>query len=137
MVVHFKLSALKQRRPYEYLVRFALGRLATVVAGLIADWTGPEAGGLLLAFPAIFCSSATLIEKHERERKQQNDLLGKRRGKGAAALDAAAAGWGSLGLAGFALLIWWQAHALQAALCLAGLVRPRRLHVAPAARALR
>jgi Protein of unknown function (DUF3147) len=68
MVVHFKLSALKQRRPYEYLVRFALGRLATVVAGLIADWTGPEAGGLMLAFPAIFCSSATLIEKHERER---------------------------------------------------------------------
>jgi hypothetical protein len=30
MVVHFKFSALKQGRPYEYVVRFALGGLATV-----------------------------------------------------------------------------------------------------------
>jgi len=61
MVVHFKFSALKQGRPYEYVVRFALGGLATVVAGLVADGAGPEAGGLMLAFPAIFCASATLI----------------------------------------------------------------------------
>jgi hypothetical protein len=71
MVVHFKFSALEQGRPYEYVVRFALGGLATVVAGLVADWAGPEAGGLMLAFPAIFCASATLIEKHERERKEK------------------------------------------------------------------
>jgi hypothetical protein len=69
MVVHFKFSALKQGRPHEYVVRFALGGLLTVVAGLVADGAGPEAGGLMLAFPAIFCASATLIEKHERERK--------------------------------------------------------------------
>ncbi|MET3153452.1 DUF3147 family protein [Bradyrhizobium diazoefficiens] len=112
MVVHFKFSALKQGRLYEYVVRFALGGLATVVAGLVADGAGPEAGGLMLAFPAIFCASATLIEKHERERKEKNGLRGQRRGKAAAALDAAGAGWGSLGLACFAL-------ALQPALCLA------------------
>lgn len=37
MIVHFKLSALKQGRPYEYVVRFALGGLTTVAAGLLAD----------------------------------------------------------------------------------------------------
>ncbi|MCW1991947.1 hypothetical protein WN73_18290 [Bradyrhizobium sp. CCBAU 45394] len=118
MVVHFKFSALKQGRPYEYIVRFALGGLATVVAGLVANWAGPEAGGVMLAFPAIFCASATLIEKHERVRKEKHGLRGERRGRAAAALDAAGAGWGSLGLACFALFIW-QGRVLQAALCLA------------------
>jgi uncharacterized protein DUF3147 len=67
MIVRAKVSALKQGHWYEYLVRFGLGGLATVVAGLVADTWGPAAGGLFLAFPAIFCASATLIEKHERE----------------------------------------------------------------------
>jgi hypothetical protein len=63
-------------------------------------------GGLFLAFPAIFFASATLIEKHERERKQKKGLRGERRGKDAAALDAAGAGLGSIGLATFAVIIW-------------------------------
>jgi hypothetical protein len=92
MIVRAKFSALKQGDWYEYLVRFALGGLATVVAGLVADIWGPAAGGLFLAFPAIFCASATLIEKHERERKEKKGLQGKERGKDAAALDAAGAG---------------------------------------------
>jgi hypothetical protein len=46
MIVRAKLSALKQGHRYEYLVRFALGGLATVVAGLVADTWGPAAGGL-------------------------------------------------------------------------------------------
>ena len=33
MIVRAKFSALKQGHWYEYLVRFALGELATVVAG--------------------------------------------------------------------------------------------------------
>jgi Protein of unknown function (DUF3147) len=119
MVVRFKFSALKQGRPHEYAVRFALGGVATVAAGLVADWAGPEAGGLMLAFPAIFCASATLIEKHERERKRAKGLRGEQRGKGAAALDAAGAGWGSMGLACFALLIWWQARDLHLGISLA------------------
>jgi hypothetical protein len=54
------------------------------------------AGGLFLAFPAIFCASATLIEKHERERKEEKGLQGKERGQDAAVLDAAGAGLGSV-----------------------------------------
>ena len=45
MIVRAKLSALKQGHRYEYLVRFALGGLATVVAGLVADIWGPAPGG--------------------------------------------------------------------------------------------
>ena len=81
MVVRAKFSALKQGHWYEYLVRFALGGLATVVAGVVADIWGPAAGGLFLAFPAIFCASATLIEKHERERKEKKGLKGKEHGR--------------------------------------------------------
>jgi hypothetical protein len=106
MIAHAKLGALKEGRWYEYLVRFGLSGFATVAAGAIADRYGPMTGGLFLAFPAIFFASATLIEKHERERKQRKGLPGARRGKDAAALDAAGAGWGSIGLAIFAVVIW-------------------------------
>ena len=78
----------------------------TVVAGLIAARFGPVIGGLFLAFPAIFPASATLIEKHVRERKEKAGLPGARRGKEAAALDAAGAVLGSFGLAAFGLVIW-------------------------------
>jgi hypothetical protein len=109
MIVRAKLSALKQGHWYEYLVRFGLGGIATVVAGLVADTWGPAAGGLFLAFPAIFCASATLIEKHERERKKKKGLKGKERGKDAAALDAAGAGLGSIALAVFGAVVWFLA----------------------------
>jgi Protein of unknown function (DUF3147). len=71
MIVQFKPSALRQTRWYEYLVRFVLGGAMTVVAGLIAARFGPVVGGLFLAFPAIFPASATLIEKHVRQRKEE------------------------------------------------------------------
>ena len=41
----------------------------------------PVVGGLFLAFPAIFPASATLIEKHGRERKEKAGLAGARRCK--------------------------------------------------------
>jgi hypothetical protein len=106
MIVRTKLSALTQGHWYEHLVRFALGGLATVVAGLVASIWGPATGGLFLAFPAIFCASATLIEKHERERKEKKGLQGRKRGKDAAALDAAGAGLGSVALAVFGAVMW-------------------------------
>ena len=106
MIVQFKPSALRQTRWYEYLVRFVLGGAMTVVAGLIAARFGPVVGGLFLAFPAIFPASATLIEKHVRQRKEKAGLPGARRGKEAAALDAAGAALGSFGLAAFGLVIW-------------------------------
>jgi hypothetical protein len=105
MIIRFKFSALKQGRCYEYVVRFALGGLVTVVAGVVADVCGPVWGGLFLAFPAIFCASATLIEKHEREQKEKKGFKGKERGKNAAALDAAGAGLGGAALALFGAII--------------------------------
>jgi hypothetical protein len=112
MVVRIKWSAVTQSRWYEYVLRFMLGGLATVMAGAIAKIFGPAAGGLFLAFPAIFCASATLIEKHEGERKEKLGISGSRRGINAAALDAAGAGLGSVGLAAFGATMWYLAPTL-------------------------
>jgi len=106
MIVRLKLSSLRETGWGEYLMRFALGGAATVAAGLIAAYFGPVVGGLFLAFPAIFPASATLVEKHVRERKEKAGLAGSRRGEEAAALDAAGAVLGSLGLAAFAAVVW-------------------------------
>lgn len=106
MVVRANRSALGQSRWYEYLLRFALGGLASALAGAVAQLFGPEYGGLFLSFPAIFCASATLIEKHERERREKRGLAGQVRGTEAAALDAAGAGLGSFDLVAFGLAAW-------------------------------
>jgi hypothetical protein len=106
MTVRIKLSALRETRWHEYLIRFVLGGLVTAATGAVASLFGPETGGLFLAFPAIFCASATLIEKHERERKERAGVRGTRRGKEAAALDAAGAALGSFGLLAFGAAVW-------------------------------
>src|SRR5438105_12211387 len=103
--VRFSLSSLREGRWYEYLIRFALGGAATVFTGLVSTRYGTSIGGLFLALPAIFCASATLIEKHEIRRKQESGLAGERRGKEAAALDAAGASLGALGLLAFAIVL--------------------------------
>jgi FtsH-binding integral membrane protein len=100
--VRFSVSALKEGRWYEYLIRFALGGLATVFTGLVSQYCGSSVGGLFLALPAIFCASATLIETHEIRRKRQAGLIGERRGQQAAALEAAGAFLGSIGMLAFA-----------------------------------
>ena len=106
MLVKLSSSALKQTRWYEYGVRFVLGGLATVLAGIVGARFGVSAGGLFLALPAIFCASATLIESHERRAKEKAGLSGRRRGQEAAALDAAGAAMGSIGLAAFAAVFY-------------------------------
>ena len=106
MLVKFSLSALKQTHWYEYAVRFLLGGLATMFAGVMGARFGVAIGGLFLALPAIFCASATLIESHERRAKEKAGLRGDRRGQQAAALDAAGAGLGSVGLVAFAAVFW-------------------------------
>jgi hypothetical protein len=100
--IRFSLSSLREGRWYEYLMRFALGGAATVFTGLVSSRYGASIGGLFLALPAIFCASATLIEKHEIRRKREAGLAGERRGKEAAALDAAGAALGAFGLLAFA-----------------------------------
>ena len=69
MSVSLKLASLTQGHWYEYPIRFVLGGAMTAMAGWIASKYGPVVGGLFLAFPAIFPASATLVEKHEREKK--------------------------------------------------------------------
>jgi hypothetical protein len=106
MQIKMDLATLKQTRWYELLIRFVLGGMITVVAGLLARKFGPAIGGLFLAFPAIFPASATLVEKHEAEKKREKGMHGEERGRDAAALDAAGAAMGSVGLMLFALVIW-------------------------------
>jgi hypothetical protein len=101
--IRFSPSSLKEGRWYEYLIRFALGGAATVLTGLISSRYGAVIGGVFLALPAIFCASATLIEKHEIRRKREAGLAGERRGQMAAAVDAAGAALGALGMLGFAV----------------------------------
>jgi hypothetical protein len=106
MLIKVKFSTLAETRWYEYAIRFLLGGAMTVIAGLIAARWGPVIGGLFLAFPAIMPASATLIEKHEREKKVRAGVKGSRRGKEAAALEAAGAFLGSIGLAVFGAVVW-------------------------------
>ena len=106
MRVSANFPALKKTKWYEYAVRFLLGGIVTVVAGLLAKYYGPVFGGLFLAFPAIFPASATLIDKHEREKKQRAGIQQTTRGRQVAGVDAAGAALGSLGLATFAYIIW-------------------------------
>jgi hypothetical protein len=65
MQIQLSTSSLSDGRWYEYLIRFALGGAATVLTGLINSAFGASIGGLFLALLAIFCASATLIERHE------------------------------------------------------------------------
>jgi uncharacterized membrane protein (GlpM family) len=107
MTIKVDSSGLKQTKWHEYALRFVAGGVITVLAGMIARKWGPGIGGLFLAFPAIFPASATLIEKHERQRKQKKGLHGEERGTDAAAIDALGAAMGSAGLVAFAGICWW------------------------------
>jgi Protein of unknown function (DUF3147) len=106
MTISFHWSAITRTKWYEYAVRFVFGGAISVVAGLLAKRFGPALGGLFLAFPAIFPSSATLVEKHERDKKSRAGIADNIRGRKAAALDAAGASMGCVGLACFALIVW-------------------------------
>lgn len=104
MVVGF--NPLGQTKWYEYAVRFLFGGLITVAAGIIAKKFGPAIGGLFLAFPAILPATATLMEKHVKQKKQRVGLNGTKCARRAAGVDAAGAARGSLGLMIFAFLVW-------------------------------
>lgn len=99
-------TSLREGHWYEYLIRFALGGAATAFTGFISSRYGAAVGGLFLGLPVIFCASATLIEEHEIRRKRQAGLSGGRRGQQAAALDAAGAALGALGMLAFAFVFW-------------------------------
>ena len=106
MIVKVHTRGFSEGRWWEYALRFVLGGLVTVATGLIAKKYGAAVGGLFLAFPAIFPASATLIEKHERQRKERRGLHGTYRGREAAGADAFGAAMGSLGLLAFGGVCW-------------------------------
>jgi hypothetical protein len=97
---------LQRNKFHEYAIRFFFGGAVTVAAGLIAKQIGPVLGGLFLAFPAIFPASATLLEKHERQKKMRAGIPETTSGKRAAGQDAFGAAQGCAGLAVFALTVW-------------------------------
>jgi hypothetical protein len=106
MQIKVDFSVIGQTRWHEYAIRFLFGGLITAVAGIIAKKFGPGIGGLFLAFPAIFPASATLIEKHEKQKKEEEGLQGTQRGREAASVDAAGSAMGSAGLLVFASIVW-------------------------------
>ena len=89
MKIRLDTSVFGKTKWFEYAIRFVFGGLITAIAGVIARDFGPAIGGLFLAFPAIFPASATLIEKHEKQKKEKHGLDGAKRGRQAASLDAA------------------------------------------------
>ena len=106
MRIHLEWSTLSRTKWYEYSVRFIFGGGITAITGVLAKHYGPGFAGLFLAFPAIFPAQATLIERHERDKKAQAGVPAQNRARLAAALDARGAAMGSFGLACFALMTW-------------------------------
>jgi Protein of unknown function (DUF3147) len=106
MRVSFHFDALRKTKWSEYAVRFIFGGAISVIAAVLARHFGPAFGGLFLAFPAIFPASATLLEKHEIQKKTKAGITFTLRGRQSAALDAAGAALGSIGLAAFAVVVW-------------------------------
>jgi len=105
MNIRMDLSALRQTKWQEYATRFLLGGAITAAAGIMAKNFGPVAGGLFLAFPAIFPASATLVEQHEKRNPEQSGVHNGPRGQDAAARDAAGTAMGSIGLIAFAIAV--------------------------------
>ena len=93
MRIKIDVSALGRTKWHDYAVRFIFGGLITAGAGIVAKEFGPGIGGLFLAFPAIFPASATLIEKHEKQKKEKDGLEGTTRGRKRPALTLRAPHW--------------------------------------------
>ena len=118
-MVEIRLRALKETKLHEFLLRFGFGGACTAMAGFLAHRYGPVIGGLFLAFPAIFPASVSLVESHERARKREIGVDGTRRGRMAAAIDAAGAALGCAGLVLFAVVVWKLLPHLNAGLVIA------------------
>ena len=140
MRIRINLASLEQTQWHDYFTRFLLGGAITVATGLIAKHFGPVIGGLFLAFPAILPAGATLIEKHERDKKRRAGIPRTIRGRLAAALDARGAAMGTVALAAFGLFVWKLLPLYNAAVILAAALalwlalailiwRVRKLHV--------
>lgn len=70
------LSKVREAKPKELLVRFALGAVVSVAAGIVSKGAGPRLGGLFLAFPAILPASLTFVQGKEGTHKADRDAIG-------------------------------------------------------------
>ena len=106
MRLRLKFDSLKETTPTEYVSRFIFGGVVTVLAGFVADHYGPVLGGLFLAFPGIFPAGVTLVENHKTQREKAEGKLGTWSARGQAGVEATGASVGTLGLMGFAVVLW-------------------------------
>lgn len=86
-----KPSALKDLSIGELAIRFAMGALASLAAGLVAQAFGTRLGGIPLALPAIFVASITLEQRKDSRDAMQHQVTG--------------APLGALGMIAFALTV--------------------------------
>jgi Protein of unknown function (DUF3147) len=100
------LSGVRQTTWLQFAARFLFGGMITALVGVIGKEFGPGIGGLFLAFPAIFPASATLIEKHELQKKRRAGVDGEKRSRNVAGVDAAGAAMGCAGLLAFAFTVY-------------------------------
>jgi len=104
--VGIDLSTLNQSDWREIVIRFVGGGLITAAMGVIAREWGPIVEGLFLAFPSIFPAASSLVEKHAKDKRSHARVDGVSRARHIAALDAAGATIGSVGLLAFAIVAW-------------------------------
>jgi hypothetical protein len=69
-------AKVRQIRPKDYLIRFALGAAVSIVAGILSETISRRYGGAFLAFPSILPASLTLIQKEEGTRRADRDAVG-------------------------------------------------------------
>lgn len=70
------LGKLRQVKAKDYLVRFVLGAVISIGAGILVKEVGPRFGGMFLAFPAILPASLTLVQKEEGSRQADRNAIG-------------------------------------------------------------
>jgi hypothetical protein len=75
------------------------------LGALVADHYGPVLGGLFLAFPGIFPAGVSLVEKHKTLRETEGKL-GVWSAREQASVEATGTSVGTLGLMGFAVVLW-------------------------------
>jgi hypothetical protein len=107
------LAKIRQVRPRDYAIRFAMGAAISIGAALIGKVAGHRFGGTFLAFPAILPASLTLIQEEEGTARAGRDALGAVLG------GAALVGFAMVGEAAFGTLEPFAAIALATAAWLA------------------
>jgi hypothetical protein len=72
----FSLRKLRDVRPRDLAIRFALGAGISVIAGILGNVFGHRFGGAFLAFPAILPASLTLVQEEEGTRRAGRNAIG-------------------------------------------------------------